>query len=310
MPNEKDNILTPETVASLIKMADKFDQEGKYDMAAEVDKTLKSLAVGPDLSPELRILRGQLRMAMRDNDGLHIENTLAKGEFINKLKVQIGEEKVSALISHVYDGDFALAYELLGFDKKASLTSTAARQKVIFDTVSDNKKKHLMKFLNQADSKIQSSLKDLNEFFACLRYLDKHEEKAVKNLNIDEVMNALEMSKRQLESAKSSLYTGLVGKRPGKNSIETFIGDPQMLADFFADDDEEDKKPKEEGLESEEEIGDEDIEEEKEEEDEKEDEAKDTEHCEQCAKDCAGECACHDQIDEKDLEGFWQEEEV
>jgi len=41
------SISEKEYIAQLIKMADKFDQEGKFELSAEVDKTLESLAARP-----------------------------------------------------------------------------------------------------------------------------------------------------------------------------------------------------------------------------------------------------------------------
>ena len=210
-------------VAELIKLADKYDAEGQYELAAEVDQTLKSLASGVPAFEEL--------------------------------------------------------------------TVEAARPKAPLKHLDPKTRKDLLIFLRDAQKEITTAQKHVEEFFARLRYLNDHEK--VEEIGLDGVVSDLGKSGDCLCGAIKKFYELTSGRKPGKNDIDTLIGDDEAQArdDFFASR----SKPAEQIKETEDTV---------------EENTEDKEPCcDSCTTECDGTCYCHDKLDEKDLQGFWTEDE-
>ncbi|MFA5023472.1 MAG: hypothetical protein WC523_00745 [Patescibacteria group bacterium] len=322
--------------------------KGLYPKMDKRFKSIKTAALDPSkLTPEMRIMRGQLKMAIRDNDGFRVQETLSKPEFTHNLESQIGTQLVAALQILVENGDFKSALDILGIgdkefkpvasDSEASLISEAARPKAPLKHLDDGTKKNLLLFLHKADNEIKESITLLQEFFKRLRYFDI--DNTVEHLDLDRIMIDMSKNEERLNIATKKFYEMTAGRRPGKDGIESFVGaipqgSPiQSAEDFF---DSQSKKDTKSEAETEKENlcryckgkghsgphGDacghcdgSGLEIEMPPSTKYEDyDAKDSgpkeelEHCEQCAEDCAGDCYCHDKLDEKDLANFWKEE--
>jgi len=264
-----------ELFSTLIKMADKLDQEGKFDLVAHIDKTLKTLATGeedkmnadvmPTEIPEsqtLRLSSAELDMLTAKGNSDKIAKVLASlGRAFELTKHPDGVITVRLDNSMMLAGGKGLYPNLdkkfKSMSKHASIEVEAARPKAPLKKVEDAD--FLNIYLIKADNKMKEVIKNLNDMFARLRFFNLYD--AAKDIKLESLISEIERVEEAVSNTSAKFYEMSHGKRPGKDTFQQMVKDfeakdptTQSATDFFATQMAKDVPTKEDAVEEKEEV--------------------------------------------------------